>query len=103
VTTSRDDGQFFKMTSFENEYTPDAVSAPGETLAEIIKNRGMSLADFAARMGCAERIINEIIKGKAAITSDIALRLERVLGVPASFWNMREQNYMLTRQREHGI
>jgi HTH-type transcriptional regulator / antitoxin HigA len=39
------------------------------------------------------KTINEIINGKAAITAETALQLERVLGVPASFWNNLERNY----------
>ncbi|MGA2403517.1 MAG: helix-turn-helix domain-containing protein [Syntrophobacteraceae bacterium] len=79
-----------------NQYTPDYVSPPGETLSEILEDREMSQADLADRTGRAKKTINEIVKGKAPITPRIALELESVLGVPASFWNSRESQY-----REH--
>lgn len=84
------------------EYMPDVVSAPGETLLEMLEERGMSQSELAERTGRPKKTINEIIKGKATITPATALQLERVLGTPASFWNNREQQYRenLARQAE---
>ena len=86
----------------QNQYTPDVVSAPGETLLEILEDRGMSQAELAERTGRPKKTINQIIKGKAAITPETAIQFERVLGTPASFWNNRERNYRewLTRLEE---
>src|SRR2546425_12763170 len=88
-----------------NQYVPDTVSAPGETLEEVLESRGMSQAEFAERTGRPKKTINEIVKGKAAITPETALQFEKVLGVPARFWNNREAAYRdyLARQdeREH--
>jgi addiction module HigA family antidote len=80
-------------SSVANRYLPDRVSPPGETLLETLDALGMSQADLAARTGRPRKTINEIIKGKAAITAETALQLERVLGVPASFWINRERQY----------
>ncbi len=76
-----------------NEYEPDTVSPPGETLQDVIDSFGMSQAELARRMGRPQKTVNEIINGKAAITPDTAIQLERVLNVPASFWNNREKRY----------
>ncbi len=76
-----------------NEYMPDFVSPPGETLLETLEAIGMTQAELAERMGRPKKTINEIIKGKAAITPETALQLERVLGIPAHFWNNREHRY----------
>ena len=48
---------------------------------------------MARRTGRPLKTINEIIKGKTAITAETALQFERTLGVPASFWNNLERNY----------
>lgn len=80
----------------KNEYAPDTVSPPGETLLETLETIGMTQAELAERTGRTRKMINEIIQGKAPITTDTALRLERVLGIPARFWNNRERHY-----REH--
>ncbi len=83
-------------------YRPDRVSIPGVTLLDLLEERGMTQAELAERTGRPLKTINEIIKGKTAITSETALQLERVLGTPAEFWNQREANYRayLARQKE---
>ncbi|BAZ48505.1 plasmid maintenance system antidote protein [Nostoc sp. NIES-4103] len=88
--------------TIQNQYTPDYVSPPGETLQEILEERGMSQAELAERTGRPKKTINEIINAKAAITPETALQLERVLGIRASFWNNRERQYReaLARQQE---
>ncbi len=86
----------------QNQYVPDAVSAPGETLGEVLELRRMSQAELAERTGRPKKTINEIVKGRAAITPETALQLERVLGIAAGFWIAREQNYReaLARAKE---
>lgn len=80
-------------SKIQNQYTPDYVSPPGETLIEVLEERGMSQAELAERTGRPKKTISEIINGKAAITPETALQLERVLNIPASFWNNRERRY----------
>ena len=77
----------------KNQYCPDEVSPPGETLLEVLEERGITPAELAERTGQPREIINSIIKGRAAITPETALQFERVLGSPASFWNARETKY----------
>lgn len=86
----------------QNQYIPDVVSPPGETLLELLESKRMSQAELADRTGRPKKTINEIVKGKAAITPETALQFERVLGVPASFWISREQGYResLARAKE---
>lgn len=76
-----------------NEYNPDSISAPGETLLETLDAIGMSQTELAKRMGRPIKTINEIVQEKAAITAETALQLEQVLRIPASFWLRYEQLY----------
>ncbi len=76
-----------------NEYRPDYVSPPGDTLSEILEDRQMSQRELAERTGRTQKHINEIIKGKAPISPETAIQLERVLGVPSSFWNNRQRRF----------
>ena len=89
-------------SAIQNQYTPDYVSPPGETLEEVLEERDMTQAELAERMGRPKKTISEIINGKAAITPETALQLERVLGIKASFWNKRERHYReaLARREE---
>ncbi len=76
-----------------NEYEPDMVSPPGETLLETLEELGMSQAELARRIDRPKKTVNEIIQGKAAITAETALQFERALGIPAKFWLTREAQY----------
>jgi len=46
----------------------------------------MSQVELAERMGRPKEKINDIIKGREPITMATAFKLEKVLGIPASFW-----------------
>jgi HTH-type transcriptional regulator/antitoxin HigA len=77
---------------------PDVAIAPGEYLAEEIEARGMTQKELARRMGRPLNAINEIIKGKKAITAATALQLEAVMPeIPARFWLNLETDYQLTK------
>ncbi|MGH7740615.1 MAG: HigA family addiction module antitoxin [Candidatus Eiseniibacteriota bacterium] len=87
-----------------NEYFPEIVSAPGETLLELLGDRGMTQAELAERMGRPKKTVNEIVRGRAELTPETALQLERVLGVLSAFWGNLERNYRdyLARSAERG-
>jgi len=53
---------------------------------EFLEPLGISQSTFAIRLGVSFPRLNEIIRGKRAVTPDTALRLARVLGMPADFW-----------------
>lgn len=90
------------ISTIQNQYQPDYVSSPGETLEETLEHIGMTQVELSERTGLHKKTINEIIKGKAPLTAETALILERVLGVPAGLWNNLERNYRewLARQEE---
>ena len=66
---------------------------PGETIREQLADRGMLQKEFAVRMDMSEKHISNLINGEVRLAPDVALRLESVLGIPASFWNNLEANY----------
>lgn len=60
---------------------------PGEMLLEeFIKPLGITQVEAAACLGISFPRLNEVIRGKRAVTSDTALRLARVIGMSADFW-----------------
>src|SRR5688500_5038353 len=87
-------------TNSRNEYRPDFVAPPGDTLAETLEMHGMTQAALAERMGRPKKTISEIVNGKAELTVETALQLERVLGVSADFWVALERNYRAWLARE---
>jgi addiction module HigA family antidote len=85
----------------ENEYVPLNVTPPGTTLEETLEERSMSQSELAERTGRPKKTINEIVKAQAAITPETAIQLERVLGIPASFWITRQHQYDESVARAH--
>ena len=69
------------------------ATPPGATIKEQLADRGMSQKEFAARMNMSEKHISRLINGEVQLTSDVALRLEMVLGLPAHFWSNLENIY----------
>ena len=67
--------------------------APGEYLGEWIDEQGLSQQRVAELMGCSRKQVNEIVNGRAPITSDTAIRLERLVGIPADSWLRYEAAY----------
>lgn len=66
---------------------------PGATIKEQLDNKMMSEKDFAVKMGMGDEEVKNLLNGNMDITTDIAKKLEEVLGVPASFWNRLEAIY----------
>jgi len=58
-----------------------------------VENRGMSQVELSERTGLAKETINEIIKAKAPITPESALKFERVFRQPAEYWLNPESLY----------
>ncbi len=81
------------------KFTPDWVSAPAETIEDLLEERGWTQAKLADRIGFTRKHVNGLIKGRAAITPDAALRLEAVLGASAEFWLTREVQYREALER----
>jgi len=83
----------------KNKFLPDYLVTPGEILEDYLENINMTQKDLADRTGLAVKTINEIIKGKAPITPETALKFERSLGRPANFWNSLELKYQEDKVR----
>jgi addiction module HigA family antidote len=83
-------------------FQPDYAVPPGETIADMLDERDMTQAELARRLGVSGKHANQVINGVAAISPDLALGLEKVLGAPATFWLTREALYQgkLAEQQE---
>lgn len=69
---------------------------PGEVLAEeFLGPLGLSQNKAALAMRVPARRINEIVKGKRAVTADTALRLARYFGTTPDFWVNLQAHYDL--------
>ncbi|MCH7746437.1 MAG: HigA family addiction module antidote protein, partial [Chloroflexi bacterium] len=87
------------VTNFEQDIFSDLPIPPGELLEEEIAAIGMTQQELAMRTGRPAQVINEIVRGKKAITYETAIELEKVLGIPAHVWVNLEATYHLTQAR----
>lgn len=83
----------------KNEYQPDYVVFPGEVLAYELELREMSQKELANRTGLTPKHIVSLVKGKSALTSETAIKLERAIGMPADYWLNLESQYQETQAR----
>ena len=72
---------------------------PGEHLAEILEELGISQYRLAKAMGVPAVRVNEIVHCRRGITADTALRIGRVLGMTPEFWMNLQQMYDLNVAR----
>ena len=75
--------------------TDMAAVHPGEHLAEILDELGISQYRLAKAIGVPPRRINEIVRCRRAITPDSALRIGRALGMTAESWLALQRLYDL--------
>src|SRR6185503_14128753 len=67
---------------------------PGETLLEdFLKPLGLTAHRLALELLVPATRINDIVRGKRAITADTALRLARYFGTTPQFWVNLQANY----------
>ena len=74
-------------------YHPDYAVAPGETVRETMESLALTQREFAMRLDTSVQTLNRIFRGTQRITEEMADKLERVTGAPASFWNNFESRY----------
>ena len=91
--------------SEEAGFSPDWISSPGDTVLDLVEERGWTQADLAGRLGYSRKHVNQLVRGKASLSEDAALRLHRVLGGSVGFWLTREARYRerLAASREAGL
>lgn len=73
----------------------DPIHPGSILLEEFLKPLEMSQNQLARLLNIPASRLNEIVKGKRAITSDTALRLARYFGTSAEFWLNLQQRYDL--------
>jgi HTH-type transcriptional regulator/antitoxin HigA len=79
----------------ESRFVPDYVTAPGQIIEEVLDAKGINKAELATRCGLSTKTISLIVSGKAPITPETSIQLERILGISANTWNNLEANYRL--------
>ena len=71
---------------------------PGEVLRDgVFTDTGISVTDFAQRLGVTRVALSRVLNGKAAISAEMAVRLAAALGGSATTWLHLQANYDVWR------
>ena len=76
-----------------NNLTPVSAIHPGEMIKDEIELRGISQKALAAEIGLPASVLNEVLNGKRAVTTEYALLLEAALGIEADLWLKLQSDY----------
>ena len=74
------------MTHNAENGLPAPVRTPGDLLAVLARDRGVTQAELASQMGRPAQMVSEVRTGRKRLTAHTARQLERALGVPAGVW-----------------
>ena len=79
---------------------------PGETLREdILPALGLTVTDAAAQLGVTRAALSRVVNERAAISPEMALRIEQWLGVEnggrADVWLAEQSSFDLWQTRQH--
>ena len=72
---------------------------PGEHLAEILGELGISSSRLARAIDVPTRRINDIVRGRRSVTADTALRIGQALGMTPEYWLNLQRMYDLDLAR----
>lgn len=98
VNLIREDDALLKIT-YANKtvkktgISRDLIIHPGETIADVLEDRGISQQELAISTGVSPAYVSNVISGKKDISAKFAFALEYALGVPKSFWLNLQANY----------
>ena len=76
-----------------NNLTPFEPPHPGELIRDELEARNISQAKLAEQIGVQPSLLNEIIKTKRSVNTEMALMLEAALGIPAHVWLGLQSDY----------
>lgn len=73
---------------------------PGFGIRDLIEDAGMGVTDAARKLGVTRQALNNLVNGKAGISPEMAIRLEKVFGGTAEQWLRIQTAYELAEARE---
>ena len=75
--------------------TPFGATHPGEMIKDELKERKMTQKQLATESGIKASVLSETINGKRSVSLNVAVALEKVLGIPAEVWMNLQRQYDL--------
>lgn len=82
-----------------NDATPFEATSVGELLKDELNAREMTQSDLAKLTGIQRSILNDVIKGRRALTPEMAVIFEKVLDIEAAFFLNLQTQYEIDQAR----
>ena len=73
---------------------------PGTLIKADIDELGLSIVEAAKGLGISRQQLHSVIAGRASVTPEMAIRLEKALGSTADTWLRMQMNYDLAHIRQ---
>lgn len=84
-----------------NNCMPFEPTHPGELIRDELENLGMTQAALARQLDVSASLLNEVVNGKRAVNTELALMLEACMGVPAEVWLNLQTDYNMQVARNN--
>ena len=68
---------------------------------DCLEPLGLTVTDAAQVLGVTRQALNNVVNGKAGISPEMAIRLEKAFGSTADTWLRMQANYDLAQARKH--
>lgn len=78
---------------FSSEFKPDWFSPPGDTIRQLINERGLTMREFSDQLNYSSDFTEKLLLGHLSLTRDIAQELSTIFGGSQNFWLNRERDY----------
>lgn len=76
-----------------NNLTSSEPFHPGALIRDELEERNLTQAKLAMQIGVAPSFLSEVIHGKRAVNTELALLLEAALGISAHIWIDLQSDY----------
>jgi antitoxin HigA-1 len=72
---------------------------PGDLIRDCLDELKISVTDGAKALGVTRATLSRLLNGKASVSPEMAVRLEKALGSSAGFWLRLQLNYDLAEMQ----
>lgn len=88
------------LNAHGKEIQTDVALHPGDILQDELESRGIKKTAFAALLGIKPGHLSELFRGKRHVSAATALKLEKLLDIPAEYWMRVQTGYDLFIERQ---